>query len=119
MRVVDEVVEGEDERVVAAPGAHHLHRREHDIGTQGVEPLGDGQLGRGRRMVEDDVRGVGQQRELRLVVDDRDDLDLGPAGDLEECGEQARAVAGDPVVAFGAGEPGIDCLLYTSPSPRD
>ena len=113
MLVVDEVVQGQDQAVVAAPGAHGLHGADHYVGSQRVDLPRHEQLHGGERAVDQGVGHVGQEGELPGVADEHGDV-----GDLCRCRYQAGAVAADAVVVVGPGKAGIDDNFHAGWSLR-
>ena len=101
--VVDQVVQGQHQGVLAAPAAHGLHGAHHHVGAEPVDLARHEELGGGERAVDQGVGHVRQQGQLPGIADEHGDVrDLGRGGD------EAGAVAADAVVVVQPGEAGID-----------
>ena len=101
--VVDEVVQGEQQLVVAAPRSHGLHGREHDVGAQPLDLQGHERLADARRRAHQLPGQLRQHLELAVVAHEH-----GERMPLAELGDDARGEPADAVVPADAGVAAVD-----------
>ena len=113
MRVVDQVVQGENQLEFASGGADGLHGGEHHVRRVLVQLQGGGRFERAGGRADLHVRQVGQHVQLTFVANDHGEVEVGGGfvtgvDEGFERAQQGGGVAADAVVEADTGVSGVN-----------